>query len=162
MELGSNAKRQGKIKGSNKACDPNPLCFWVVFLVPLKITWCGKICEGRQAHFGATSMYLQIITNSEKVKPRALTFLTWEQTLKTSKQGEPLLFISLQKLMKAECWCYLKLFALFVRSGHCTTESWEQSCILPSQQILARSSRGEWSHSFPCFLFFSRRTGVAR
>lgn len=50
-------------------------------------------------------MYLQITTNSEKVNPHGLAFLTWEQTLNTGKQGEPLLFISLQKLMKAERWC---------------------------------------------------------
>lgn len=104
MELGSDAKRQGKIKGSNKACDPNPLCFWVLFPVPLKITLCRKM----EPNTGTFWTNFHVFTDHNKFRENKSScpcISDSGQTLKTGKQGEPLLFISLQKLMKAEHWC---------------------------------------------------------
>lgn len=126
MELVSNAKRQGETKGSNKACDPNPLCFWVVFLVPLKITLCRKM-EPNTGTFWSNFHVFTDHNKFRKSKPSRPCISDSGADFEHGQTGWTFIVHFPSEADESRALVYLKLFALFVRSGHCTSESWERT-----------------------------------
>lgn len=154
MELSSDGKK--RIKGSScRVRDPNPLCFWAVPLLPLKVTLHSEV-KSKTDRFWSN---FHIFIDDNKFRNPSRPYISNSGAdSNTGKQGE--LFIvhftseadgsRVSIHFRAICSLLSDLVTLLVKAGKA------QSCILPSQQILAGSSGEEWSHSFPLpqFLFY--------
>lgn len=170
MELGSNVKREGKIKGSSRTRDPNPLCFWEAFLMPLKIT----LCKEMESDTGTIWSNFHVFTYHNEFRKENPHILASDSGADFEHGQTGWSFycsFHFRSWWKQSDGVFKSCLLSFVSSGHCASESWERTkshSSIPAD--FGREQRWRMKPFMPRFpilflevlLSFSKRSQTAR